>query len=226
MSVGEFLSNGRPAWGCLPRKTRPGERPMAEGRIKLVPESEWDALAKQISLRPHRRTLLDQNGFGSCASESSTQALMLDRVLQGLPHVPLNPLFVYGRVNGGRDGGSSIDDNIDFLVKHGCAPESVWPRSKGWRAEPSKEAWAAAAEFRILEYWDISTVAEFVSALLCGMPVVHGAKGHAICAVEHKGPYPLILNSWGQWEDDGYGRWCGYNEVNWGYGAWAARAAT
>lgn len=220
----QFYEGGHPRWGCLPRATLPGDRPMAEGRITLVPESEWDALAKQISLRPHRRTLLDQDGVGSCAAESSTQDLMLARVLAGLEHVPLNPWFVYHTTSGGRDGGSSIDDNLDFLMKYGCAPESVWPRSKGWRAEPSKDAYAAALEFRIDEYWDISTVAELVAGLLDACPAVIGAKGHAVCAVEHRGSYPLICNSWGQWEDDGYGKWCSYNEINWGYGAWAVRA--
>jgi hypothetical protein len=199
---------------------------MASERIALVPENQWDTLAKQVSLRPFRRTLLDQNGNGSCACESSAQALMLCRVFLGLEHVPLNPLFIYGRINGGRDGGSSIDTALDFLMKYGCAPESIWPRSKGWRAEPSKEAWEAALQFRITEFFDIANKAEFVSALLDAMPVVHGSKGHAIVAVEHAGDHPLICNSWGAWEDDGYGEWCKYSQIEWGYGCWCVRVAS
>ena len=214
------------ATGCLPRTSRPGERcPMAADRIPLVPESEWGRLADEITLDPFVKTVLDQDGVGSCASESSVGALMVARAFAGLPHVALNPWFVYHTVSGGHDSGSSIDDNLEFLMKYGCAPESIWPRSKGWRAEPSKEAQEAAKEFRIEEYWDIASVQEFVSALLKGHPVVWGAQGHAILAIAHEGTYPLIVNSWGDWGNNGRGKWASYSGINWSYGAWALRVA-
>lgn len=225
-AVGTLRENGRPAWGCLPRRSRPGDWPMAADRIELIPEDQWDALAAQITLRPMVKTILDQDSVGSCAAESSVGALMNARSLAGLPHVVLNPWFAYNTTSGGTDSGSNIDDNLEFLMRYGCAPESVWPRSKGFRAEPSAEAKAAALEFRILEFFDISTIAEFVSALLKGFPVVWGANGHAICAVAHKGSYPEIVNSWGPtWEDSGFGKWATYRQVNFGYGAWALRVA-
>ena len=223
MSTGLLRDNGRPAWGCLQRRSFPGDWPMAADRIELVPEGQWDALASQITLRPYVKTVLDQGQVGSCAAESSTQALMIAREMAGLPHVPLNPYSVYHTTSGDTDHGSNIDDNLEHLMIYGACPESVWPRSKGWRAEPSAEAKAAALEFRIAEFFDISTIEEFVSALLRGFPVVWGANGHAICAVQHEGTYPLIVNSWGQWEDGGFGKWATYKQVNFAYGAWAMR---
>jgi hypothetical protein len=215
--------------GCLLRKTRPGERfPMAADRIKIVPSGEWDAAAAEIgdSLRKKVKAVLNQGQVGSCATESTTGADMLNRSCQGLEHILLNPLFVYHTTSGGSDSGSSIDDNLEFVRENGIAPESVWPRSKGWRAKPSAEAVEAAKAFKIEEAWDISNLNEFVSALLQGFAVVFGSQGHAVLAVEHMGSYPLILNSWGDWEDGGFGRWCSYNAVNWNYGAWALRVAS
>lgn len=227
MSTGLLRDNGRPAWGCLPRKTRPGEWcPMAADRIPLVPKGEWDELAAKITLRPHVKNPLDQNGDGSCASESSTGGTLICRAFSGLPYVLLNPLFVYGRVNGGRDNGSSIDENLAFIRDRGIASEAVWPRSRGWRAEPSPEAMADALNYRIVEFYDISSVEEMVSALLTGFPVIFGANGHAICAVAHMGTYPLILNSWGQWEDGGFGKWVSYSGINWSYGAFCIRVTS
>jgi hypothetical protein len=215
--------------GCLPRKSKPGEWcPMLREHIKIIPSSDWEAAAQKIgdSLRKKVWTILDQDGVGSCATESTTGSVMLGRSCQGLAQILLNPWYIYHTTSGGYDQGSSIDDNLAFARDHGIAPESVWPRSKGWRGEPSADAVEAAKSFRIEEFWEIANINEFVTAILEGFPVVFGAQGHAIVAVQHMGSYPLILNSWGAWEDGGFGKWCSYNAIEWGYGAFAMRVAT
>lgn len=220
-----FHPSGHPTFGCLPRKSHPGKWcAMAADKIPLVPEADWDALAAQITLRPYVKAVLDQDGVGSCACEAVAAAVMIGRALAGLPHVLLNPLFIYHTTSGGVDQGSSIDENLAFVRENGIAPESVWPRSMGWRAKPSAEAVEAAKAFRIYEFYDIATIAEMVSGEVKAFPVVHGAQGHAICAVAHKGTYPLIVNSWGSdWEDGGFGRWTDYRNINWSYGSFAVR---
>jgi len=217
------------ATGCLPRNTRFGQTcPIFGERIKVIPQAEWKDYVGQISLRPFVKQVLDQDGVGSCATESTTQGVMSGRVFAGLPFVLLNPWFIYYTTSGGRDQGSSIDDNLAFVREHGIAPESVWPRSKGWRTKPSAEAVEAAKEFKIAEFYDIASIEEMVSALLLGYFVVYGSKGHSVLKVEHlddsKG---LDVNSWStSWGDGGFGVWATYREVNWAYGAFAIRTVS
>jgi len=219
--------------GCLPRRSRPGAIcPMAADRIKVIPRAEWSDLASQfaagLGLRPFVREVLDQGSDGSCAAEGSTGSVMIDRAFRSREHVLLNPLSVYHTTSRGVDRGSSIDENLEFIRQHGIAPESVWPRSKGWRPEPSEEAVAAALAFRIEEFFDISSIDEMVSALLQGYPVVYGSNGHAVCKVRHLNENEgEDLNSWGpEWGDGGFGVWASYRAVNWQYGAWAVRVCS
>lgn len=217
--------------GCLPRKSKPGEWcPMASERIKLIPSADWDEAAKELgdSVRQHITFLLDQDGAGSCATESTTESDMTIRAVAGLPFVLLNPWFIYHTTSGGRDTGSSIDENLAFVRENGIAPESVWPRSKGWKAKPSAEAVEAAKQYRIDEFYDIANVNEMVSALLTGFVVVYGADGHSVLKIQHlDAKRGLDLNSWGEgWGDKGFGVWATYNAVNWSYGAFAVRVAS
>jgi len=228
-----------PPWfrpGCLPRKSKPGEVcPFLKDRIKVIPEEEWPALIGKISLRVHVNAVLDQNGIGSCAAEASTQGgLHIPRDQAGLGFILLNPLFPYHHTCYGRDNGSAIDDNLrfirgdhpDFPGKGGVAPESVWPRSRGWRAKPSGEAYAEAWRYRADEFFDITGKAEFGTALLCGFAVVFGYPGHAIAAVALKDRNTIIYaNSWGAgWNNGGYGE-IGFRSIEWDYGAFAIRSS-
>ena len=213
--------------GCQRRKTAFGKAfRLASDQIKIIPSSQWDDYTGSISLRPMVRTILDQDGIGSCATEATAQALMVARTFAGLPHIALNPWFIYHTTSGGVDRGSSIDENLQFVMQNGCAPEEIWPRSKGWRAKPSEEAVEAALTFRNIEVYDIGSINEMVSALLTGFAVVYGSKGHAVLKVEHidksKG---LDVNSWGEtWGDNGFGVWASYRSVDFSYGAYAVRA--
>ncbi len=222
-------SEGRVA-GCLPRASKPGEWcPLASERITTIPRGEWEGLIAKpdyTGLRPSVPVVLDQNGVGSCASESATQMIMTTRSFNGQPFELLSPWYVYHPVSGGPDGGSNIDTNCRFLRDNGVAPESVWPRSKGWRAKPSAEADEAAKKFRLLEFYDIQNELEFGSALLQGFVVAYGRRGHAITATDliDKNTFDYA-NSWGNWGDKGFGRES-LRGINFSYGAWAIRVAT
>jgi len=211
--------------GCLPRVSHPGEWfPLAEDRIELVPQDQWKVLSRTNKVTPFVPMILDQDGVGSCATEATAQALMTCARVSGLPHVPLNPWFVYHHTSGGRDAGSSIDENLRFIQEHGCSPMEVWPRSEGWKKKPSQEAYEAAKHFQAVEVFDIQTIEEFVSAVLRGFIVVYGARGHAVCGTEYRPEGPFGPNSWGTtWEQNGMGIWVSWGQVNWRYGAWALR---
>jgi len=211
--------------GCLYRGSLPGAVcPLASERIKTIPQREWSDLIPRIDLRPKVPSVFDQNGNGSCATESATGGVKVCRSMNRMPFMELNPLFVYHTTSGGRDSGSNIDSNLAFIREHGVAPESVWPRSKGFLKTPSEEAKHAALRYRIDEFFDIQTWEEFGSALLQGFAVVWGYSGHSILATGLTDENTIeYLNSWGMWGDQGYGR-ARSRSIVWGYGAWAIRS--
>lgn len=218
--------------GCLPRTTRPGQTcPLFSSRVKPIPRGEWAERAAKITLRPFVREVYNQRNVGSCASESKDGAVAIQMAWAGLKHISFNPYGTYHFVNGGRDQGSTLDANLNFGRQYGCFPEAVWPRSNGWQRKPDEAAMAAAYKNRILEYYDILNVDEFVTSLLLSIPVTFGAKGHAVTAVAHlhERNAPLIVNSWGEsWEDNGFGIWATYAELSdmLRYGCYAVRTVT
>ena len=228
MSYNTTIPPGKAA-GCLPRKTRFAEKCRAfSDAIEVIPRAKWpNFIAQQPGLESCVTEIFDQDGRGSCASESTTQALQIARAFAGREWVQLSPWFVYHTVSGGRDNGSSIDENLEFAREHGIAPMSLWPRDKGWRSNPSTEAVEAAKLYRIDEYFDIASIEEFGTALLLGMPVVYGRKGHAICAVRLLDKNTILYaNSWDKsWGMNGFGE-DALSSVNFSYGAFAVRTST
>jgi len=213
--------------GCKLRASKPGQWCSLWGeKMEVIPPEEWPDLIGTVELSPHVQVILDQDGVGSCATESLTGAVMLSRVMRGEQQVQLNPWFIYHHTSGGVDNGSSIDENLRFVTEHGIAPEHVWPRSKGWQAAPSDAAYEAADDFRVLEWWDVTTVAEIGSALLKGFPIVFGWSGHSVYFVDLVVPTAgLYVNSWGAaWNTNGMAR-LSLASVNFAYGAFAVRVA-
>lgn len=216
--------------GCLPRISKPGEFcPLFSERIKIIPKREWSDILKNsehMRLRPSVPVVLDQDGVGSCATESAAQCVMTCRSFHGQKFNLLNPWFVYHTTSGGRDGGSNLDTNLRFVREHGIAPESIWPRANGWRKRPSSEAQEAALDYKILEFYDIQNSEEFGSALLLGYPVCYGRRGHSITGVDliDENNFRMV-NSWGDWGDAGFAVES-LRGINWKYGAWAVRVAT
>jgi len=216
------------AFGCLPRKTRFGDCcKLLADEIKPIPRDKWPGLIGKVSLRKHVRQVLDQDGVGSCATESTTQAVMVCRDVAGLPFTLLNPWSIYRVTSGGRDRGSNIDSNLEFARDTGILPESYWPRSKGWRASPPTGWKDVAAQHRVREFFDISSILELGTALLTGYAVVFGWSGHSVLATSLLSTTKIeYCNSWAKlWGDEGMGT-LNLDSVNWGYGAFAIRTTS
>lgn len=221
-----IIPEGKKA-GCLPRKTRIGERCSLFGeQIKVIPQQEWSDLIGEVELRSFVTKIKDQDGVGSCATESTSQSIEIVRSFEGQPYVELNPWFIYHTTSGGSDSGSSIDENLEFVRANGVAPEDIWPRSKGWRAKPSAEAVEAAKQFKIEEFYDITSIAEIGTALLLGFPVVFGWSGHSCVLTQLLDQSTAeYANSWAPtWGDQGFGK-IKLSSINFQYGAFAVRTA-
>jgi len=216
--------------GTLGRQYKVGQVcPLFSERMTVIPMREWSDIIDSpdyTGLWPAVPIVLDQDGVGSCASESATGTVLTCRSFHGQEFTELNPYYVYHTVSGGRDSGSGIDANLRFVRDHGIAPTSVWPRSKGFRATPSAEANEAAKGFRILEFYDITNAEEFGSALLQGFAVSYGRRGHSIYGIDVISTTKFRMqNSWGAWGDKGTAIES-FSGVQWGYGAWAVRVST
>ena len=214
--------------GCNRRKSRFGQVcKTAEDGIETIPRDQWNELIGLVSLRNNVHVVLDQGSAGSCATESTTQGVMIVRDVARLPFELLNPWSIYHFTSGGRDNGSSIDENLVHARDYGVLSESYWPRSKGWKADPPSDWKAHAAPFQIDEFFDIATEEELGSAVLKGYAVVFGSSGHS-CIItsllsDSKAAY---CNSWDEsWGDHGYGT-IALRSINWSYGSFAIRLAT
>lgn len=218
----------------LPRRDTPQENVSitAANGFSTIPVSEWSKWYGVSNLSYHAQSLYNQASVGSCAAESCDKILEMVRHISGLPFVLFNPYGAYGRLNGGVDGGSTLRENLEFARTKGAFPESVWPRSKGWRPEPSQEAYAEAKKYRIHEYYEVSTWEQFGSALLLGWIVYWGYTGHAIvgCDLLSESKF-RYLNSWGNWGSSsphndklsaGFGI-ASASQIYWGYGVYAVR---
>lgn len=178
-------------------------KPLAD----VIPVEEWaEWLGGSPDLRPFTLGIKDQNGYGSCTCESGSAGVECVNNFARGDRTVFNPLAVYGRVNGGSDSGSSLEDVIAFLQKYGAFPESVWPRSKGWRTKPSDEAYAAAENYRLGEVYAVKSKTEMGTALIQRKPVHYWYDGHAVLAVALLSTTQFLFqNSWGDWGDNGYG---------------------
>ena len=192
----------------------------------VIPVNQWDDFltgTDAVDLAPFVPFMLSQGSVGSCACEALAQAIQICRAVDRQEAELLNPWFAYHTVSGGRDVGSSLQDNVAFMTRYGLASAAVWPRSHGWRTKPNAAAYEDAKKYRILEIFRISTWEEFGSALLYGMPVYFGYSGHAICAVTVISASRIkYANSWSDsWGDGGFGT-LSRDSIYWGYGVYGA----
>jgi hypothetical protein len=210
--------------GCLMRKSRVGETCSLFGeRIEVLPPDEIKRViaarkAAGIRTRAIVEEILDQDGVGSCATESTTQGGMTTRKLQNLPYVKLNPWFLYYHSSGGVDRGSSIDENMQLARDIGIASEAVWPRSKGWRTKPSQAAYADALNYRLPEYYEV---------LSKPFLLVFGHDSHSELMIDLLTMEDAdVANSWAvTWGDKGFHVFP-MDRINYGYACFAIRTAT
>ncbi len=227
------------ATGCLPRASKPGEWcPMLAERIAVIDPREWDGIlaerekaGESLKGRNDVRKIKDQDGIGSCATESTAQAIEVTMVRSGQPWEELNPWSIYRVTSGGRDTGSNIDANLQHARDIGVLPCSFFPRYDAtgkivnrWNARPPAGWEEIASQYRIDEWYDTTTVAEGGTALLLGYGLVVGWSGHSELIVDLlPGGNGMVANSWGKgWGDGGF-HIVPLSRIDFRYGAFAVR---
>ena len=206
--------------GALPRKLLYGAAgaPKYKDVENLIPDAEWPGLIKRYEsqygvIAPFISRIYDQNGEPSCVSNAFCQAHEIKQAqILGKENVThLSAINLYERV-GSRGSGSSLDDNMREMTSRGVLPldndrnktkfKHVAPANGYGRAHPS--GWEETAKlFQNAEWADIDSLAEFMTALLKGQPVIYARSGHCILAVlpvlKGSSLYCGYCNSWGQW---------------------------
>lgn len=196
-------------------------------KMPIIPRSEW----KPIDLSQYVSPIKDQNGVGACNAFATCNVIEACRRMAGLPDATLSPGHLYGRINGGVDNGSMLEDAIETASREGVClastvPELEWHKAR-WPASAADEA----LSYRIEEWAWCPTFDALASALQKGFLLNLGILwyenyepdskgwlpargqgmpgGHAICAcaLEQDGSrWGLkIANTWTpKWGMDGF----------------------
>ena len=160
-------------------------------------------------------------GVHNCNAFATITCAEACRAMQGLPYVALSPGWLYGRINGGSDRGSMLEDALEWMLKTGtCTTNEV--DYLEWRKNPEAAA-LVAPRYRFLEAFQCPTFDHMASAVQAGFFIDEGLMwkdgfkpdgdgwitsgsggggGHALCGyglAERNGKWGIhTRNSWSE----------------------------
>lgn len=177
---------------------------------------------------PAEKWIRNQGGRGSCNGYAGAWALARARVMCGLPFEALSGEYLYSMINGGRDGGSMLDDGMKAITERGVAREELVRHESYLWNQMSEEARKDAPRFKAFECYRVNTELGLASGLavgFLGVVAVHasnawgslsngisrrslGPGNHAVVCqdvIVSNGKLLFdIANSWGKnWGDNG-----------------------
>ncbi len=261
MSLRDFEIEMDPRWvdvrtapdshkmGCLPRTDRCGDAfAVYEDVDEIYPRSMWDELiAAQEDNEFLVGAIKDQNGEGTCASNSTTGSFeyVWNLTFGKEWFIQFSPISLYRWIAGDPDSGSTISDNLKQLRDVGALPADIsrnreiltllglplkMLKNVGYYQDFPDEWQSLAAYFRMAEWNDIASFDGMVTNIFKKRMPVYGRAGHSIYGVrvvKKNGVYYVKYpNSWGKWGENGYG----YDSESYisgairSYGAFAPRA--
>ena len=192
--------------------------PFAESGIPLIPESEWDDRLAQTrkdnaTLKEFNQALglqpLDQNGTNYCWANGVVQCAQIMRLQQTGQYIHLSPASVAGPKTSYRNVGGWGDMALEGMVERGCNTAEEWPPNAIDRKYDTAPLRERAKRNTPLEYAIVDDFQQTASAIIAGYPVAVGFNwwSDLVCGVGiREGNHDLlILNSWGNWSDAGYG---------------------
>lgn len=208
--------------GHLPNVAKPGTfRGIFEEAESIIPSSEWnDRINERDATYSWPSELItwvcDQDGEGSCVSNATTKQHEVIQARQfGMDQVVrLSPVSLYKETGSSPGSGSTLDDNISVISSRGVLPldtaenkarfSATFPHNGFYTKYPSGYL-NVCKLFTDHEYYDITSMEGFMTALLKGFPVLYARQGHCILGVRVflQGSKRIwgYCNSWGNWGD-------------------------
>jgi hypothetical protein len=209
--------------GCLPRQSVYGSLPFA-GLPKL-PIIPWEEMPDRIADEERNKSSLEhlildselhtlnQNPYNWCWWFSAVQALMIERLVMGLPYVALSPSSGAGPQTNFRDVGGIPENAAAWLVDHGVASTAFVPETT-INQRDFKPGWEQdRAKYRVTKWTDIPPNLQIqLSYLLQKKPCPNGRNfmKHSMCSIRALDRYPSLpasnprrygvkdWNSWGK----------------------------
>ena len=192
----------------------------------LIPEGDYgDWIAEQEKMQSSLQHIRDkgndgkpippkdQDGVGYCWIHSGTMAMELVRALNNEPFVQLAAFMAGCLIKGYRDEGGNGIEGPEFFAVNGICTEQFWPEKSMKRSNDTPEMRKNAAMHKCLRWWDTSDNSakrkrQVISASLRSWPVIADFNwwGHSVLLIRVLSIMKSrILNSWGQWGDNGIG---------------------
>lgn len=188
--------------------------------LPLIPRSEWSARIKE---RKEMKALLSdrmlEDGIPSlnqaqtnyCWGNGVITGITAIRCAMNLPYVELSSASVCAPIKGYRNVGGWGGEALDYIVKNGVAPASLWPVNAIDRKYDNAESREARKKYIITEWWEMPdrSFDAKMTCLLLGLPVPSGYNhwSHETCGIDPEEIEPGYYgsrerNSWG----DSYGQ--------------------
>lgn len=190
--------------------------------LPLIPRSEWDERIRDLERAQSRipnicdamgLKVKNQESTNYCWINAPVHCLEIMRVIQGQDHVELSPASVGAKIKNFKNVGGWGTEGLEYLVKYGAVPVSLWPANAIDRRFDTAEADAQRKRFQVDEWDDLPTSFDAVAdRVLNGFPVAIGLNwwGHEVTAValmklDGAGRYGMLIsNSWGpNWSNNG-----------------------
>lgn len=117
---------------------------------------------------PADKWIRNQGGRGSCNGYAGAWALARARVMCGLPFEALSGEYLYSMINGGRDGGSMLDDGMKAITERGVAREELVRHESYLWNQMSEQARQDAPRFKAFECYTPKTELGLASGICLG----------------------------------------------------------
>lgn len=135
----------------------------AAPNVPLIPRGQW----RPVDLSNYLPPVKDQDGIGACNAYAATTVFQAAWAQSGQAPVELNADWFYGRINGGSDRGSLLEDAHEWLQTRGITPYLGGERRYDWRSTSQKQS-DAARSYMAVETYECPNFDAVASAVMQG----------------------------------------------------------